>query len=378
VAQDGASLPVSYFQQIPICLEPKHSWEDFVKKIGVLFGMENTFPGALVDKINSMEIGGIRAEFVQVGGVKEAEPSEYTVIVDRISHDMPFYRAYLKNAVLTGTQVINNPFWWSADDKFFNYSLASKLGVAVPKTVLLPHKCFPPEINERSVRNLEFPLKWNEIFEYIGFPAFLKPHDGGGWRDVFHVHNPDDFFHAYDQTRDLCMTLQAAVNFKEYFRCYVVGQEEVRIMPYDPRRPHAERYVLDPPEYDPALLARVEKDALTLCRALGYDLNTVEFAVEDGIPYAIDFMNPAPDADLHSVGRESFDWIVDRVAKLAVKKAQASESFRPQLTWSEFLTGPATKVAVAKTPARKAAKKIVPTAVKKATKKTAKKTTDSQ
>jgi len=165
-----------------------------MKKIGVLFGMENTFPGALVERINSMEIDDIRAEFVQVGGVKEADPSGYAVIVDRISHDMPFYRAYLKNAALTGTQIINNPFWWSADDKFFNYSLAKLLGVAVPRTVLLPHKLFPPEINQQSVRNLQFPLDWDGIFDYVKFPAFLKPHDGGGWRDVHHVHNPDEFF----------------------------------------------------------------------------------------------------------------------------------------------------------------------------------------
>jgi glutathione synthase/RimK-type ligase-like ATP-grasp enzyme len=342
--------------------------EDYVKKIGVLFGMENTFPGALVDKINAMEIEGIQAEFVHVGGVNMAEPSGYAVIVDRISHDMPFYRAFLKNAVLTGTQVINNPFWWSADDKFFNFALATKLGVAIPKTVLLPHKKYPPQINERSLRNLQFPLDWDSIFDYVGFPAFLKPHDGGGWRDVYHVHNRNEFFHAYDQTRDLCMTLQAAVNFKEYFRCYVVGQSEVRIMPYDPRRPHEHRYVIASPgeaplEYDKKLLKRVEKDALTLCKALGYDLNTVEFAVEDGIPYAIDFMNPAPDADLHSVGKESFDWIVDAVARLAVKKAQSPD--KPQMNWSSFLTTSAPKKLAVK-PAAKAAPK-------KAAKKTAKK-----
>jgi hypothetical protein len=326
-----------------------------MKKIGVLFGMENTFPGALVERINAMHLDGIAAEFVQVGGVQLATPSGYAVIVDRISHDMPFYRAYLKNAVLTGTQVINNPFWWSADDKFFNYSLASKLGVAVPRTVLLPHKNFPPEINIKSVRNLEYPLDWDGIFHYVGFPAFLKPHDGGGWRDVFHVHNREEFFAAYDQTRDLCMTLQAAVKFREYFRCYVVGQKEVRIMPYDPSRPHAERYVLDPPDYDKKLLKRVEKDALTLCRALGYDLNTVEFAVEDGIPYAIDFMNPAPDADLHSVGKDSFDWIVDAVARLAVNKAQASEKFKPELRWAELL-GAGKKPVLKKTKQEKTAK----------------------
>ncbi|MBB5344064.1 ATP-grasp domain-containing protein [Tunturibacter empetritectus] len=325
-----------------------------MKKIGVLFGMENTFPGALVDRINAMEIEGIQAEFVCVGGVQMAAPSGYAVIVDRISHDMPFYRSFLKNAALTGTQIINNPFWWSADDKFFNYALAAKLGVAVPKTVLLPHKKFPPQITERSLRNLQFPLDWDGVFDYVGFPAFLKPHDGGGWRDVFHVHNRDEFFHAYDQTRDLCMTLQAAVNFKEYFRCYVVGQTDVRIMPYDPRRPHEHRYVLDPPEYDPKLLKRVEKDAITLCKALGYDLNTVEFAVEDGIPYAIDFMNPAPDADLHAVGKESFDWIVDKVSKLAVKKAQ--KPVKPELRWTAMLN-PGEKSGGKKTAAKKPAAK---------------------
>jgi hypothetical protein len=216
----------------------------------------------------------------------------------------------------------------------------------VPKTVLLPHKQFPPEINVRSVRNLQYPLDWDGIFEYVGFPAFLKPHDGGGWRDVFHVHDPREFFEAYDQSRDLCMTLQAAVKFKDYFRCYVVGQEDVKIMAYDPRRPHEHRYVLEPQTYPEGLLERVEKDALTLCRALGYDLNTVEFAVEDGVPYAIDFMNPAPDADMYSVGEENFEWIVDKVAKLAVKKC-AETGKVPELRWASLLGGASADVAKA-------------------------------
>ncbi len=310
-----------------------------MKKIGVLFGVENTFPGALVDRINSMGVDGICAEPVKLGAVTMAEACGYAVIVDRISHEMPFYRAYLKNAVLTGTEVINNPFWWSADDKFFNYALAQTLGVAVPRTVLLPHKNYPPQINTASLRNMEYPLNWEAIFEYIGFPAFLKPHDGGGWRDVFHVHDREEFFRSYDLTRDLCMTLQAAVNFDEYFRCYVVGQKEVRIMPYDPRRPHEQRYIQEPSPYDPALLARVERDALTLCRALGYDLNTVEFAVEDGVPYAIDFMNPAPDADFYSVGQENFNWIVNAVARLTVEKAHAVPSQRSEIRCLNLLNG---------------------------------------
>src|SRR5947208_99835 len=209
---------------------------DAVKKIGIIFGMENTFPGAFVERVNSMNLPDVKAEFVQIGGVKMAAPSGYAVIVDRISHDIPFYRAYLKNAALSGTAVINNPFWWSADDKFFNYALATKLGVAIPPTVVLPHKEHPPGTTDRSMRNLVYPMNWDEVFQDVGFPAFLKPFNGGGWRDVYHVHTPEDFFHAYDQTRDLCMTLQRAVNFQEYLRCYVVGQEKVHIMQYDPKR----------------------------------------------------------------------------------------------------------------------------------------------
>jgi len=327
------------------------------KKIGIIFGMENTFPGAFVEKVNSMGNRDVQAEFVKIGGIRMAEPSGYQVIVDRISHDISFYRAYLKNAALNGTIVINNSFWWSADDKFFNYALAEKLGVAVPPTVILPHKEHPPGTTDQSMRNLTYPMNWDEVFQYVQFPAFLKPFDGGGWRDVYHVHTPEDFFRAYDQTRDLCMTLQRAVTFQEYFRCYVVGQEKVHIMQYDPRRPHHERYVKDGPTIDPKLLERVERDALRLCRALGYDLNTVEFACEDGIPYAIDFMNPAPDADVNSVGQQNFDWIVNAVAELAVKKAMSDENPARELRWSAFLSGgSAEPEAVSKTASKTASR----------------------
>ncbi len=335
-----------------------------MKKIGVLFGMENSFPGALVEHINSLRIDGIVAEFVETGAVRLDAPPRYAVIVDRISHDIPFYRAFLKHAALHGTAIVNNPFWWSADDKFFNYTLASKLGVAVPPTVILPHKRHPEGTTDRSMRNLEYPLNWDAVFQYVGEHGFMKPVDGGGWRDVFHIHSRAEFFEAYDQSRDLCMMYQKAVDFQEYFRCYVVGQKKVHIMPYDPRRPHAERYLQNPPPYSKALLKRVEQDALKLCRALGYDLNTVEFAVEKGIPYAIDFMNPAPDADLHSVGEKNFEWIVREVAALAVDKARKSPVEMSELRWTAFLN-PDQPVAKKQSPAKKSRSSRKPRPAKK-------------
>ena len=310
-----------------------------MKKIGILFGKENTFPPALVERINSMKVDGVMAEFVKLGGVKMAEPCGYRVIIDRISQDIEFYRAFLKNAALTGTIVINNPFWWTADDKYFNYALATKLGVAIPPTVILPHREHPPDTSEQSMRNLDYPLNWDDIFGYVGFPAFLKPYDGGGWKHVYKVDSQSEFFERYNETGNLCMTLQRGVNFEEYFRCYVIGQEKVHIMRYDPKAAHHERYVKGNPQPEPALRDRIVKDSLTLCRALGYDLNTVEFAVEGGIPYAIDFMNPAPDADLKSVGEENFEWVVQAVAEMAVKKALSDENPARELRWASFLRG---------------------------------------
>ena len=104
-----------------------------MKKIGILFGQENTFPWALIERINDMKVDGVTAEAASIDVVQQAKSTEYAVIIDRISQDVPFYRAYLKNAAIGGTAVINNPFWFSADEKFFNNALAEKIGVPVPK-----------------------------------------------------------------------------------------------------------------------------------------------------------------------------------------------------------------------------------------------------
>jgi glutathione synthase/RimK-type ligase-like ATP-grasp enzyme len=308
-------------------------------KIGIVYGMESSFPSALVDRINGKQIPGVLAEHIRLGEIRMAEPSGYAVIIDRISHAIEFYRAYLKNAALGGTAVINNPFFWSADDKFFNYALASQLGIAVPRTAILPQKMHPPGTTAQSMRNLKFPLNWEEIFEYVGFPAFLKPLSGGAWKHHYEVASPHEFFEAYDQTGSMCMCLQATVKFEECFRCYVIGQEKVRVMPYDPKQPHHLRYAQTGKTVVPSTHDRIVNDALTLCRTLGYDFNAVEFAVQDGVPYAIDLLDPAPDADVHSLGDANFEWIVENMAQLAIDQALAfTPGRRPALLpWGHFM-----------------------------------------
>ena len=309
-----------------------------MKRVGILVGREKTFPDELIKRVNERSGGQVLAEFIKLGGVRHDAPPAYDLVIDRISHEVPFYRAALKRLALEGAIVINNPFWWSADDKFFNYSLAKKLGVAVPKTVLLPQKDYIEGIVGESLRNLEFPLDWQAIVDFVGLPAIMKPFDGGGWKNVSRVNSLGELIAEYDQTGTLCMTLQEFINFDQFVRCYCIGQEEVMIMPYDPRKPYlsGEQYVYDPNYLAPELAQRVTRDVRTLCTALGYDINTVEFAIKDEIPYAIDFMNPAPDAELASVGEFYHNWVTEAVTNLVFKRLREPRE-RPRYRWDALL-----------------------------------------
>ncbi|MCF1752975.1 ATP-grasp domain-containing protein [Mariniradius sediminis] len=308
-----------------------------MKKIGILFGMEDTFPHAFVERINEKKEKGIIAEPVSIDKVIQNQLTEYAVIIDRISQDVPFYRAYLKNAALTGTAVINNPFWWSADDKFFNNCLADKLGVPLPNTVILPSAEHPTDTTAKSFRNLKMPLDWQGIFDYVKFPAYMKPYAGGGWKNVYRLENKEEFFQKHRETGQLVMLLQEEIVFDEYFRVYCLGGKAVRIMEYEPRNPHHLRYVVNRPPASKKLLAKVKEYAIALCQGLGYDFNTVEFAVRDGVPYAIDFGNPAPDADVNSVGQANFDWVVEEAAKMAIAYAKTQKPGKINLTWGTFM-----------------------------------------
>jgi glutathione synthase/RimK-type ligase-like ATP-grasp enzyme len=313
-----------------------------MKKIGMLFGKERSFPMAFIERVNSKNIDGIIAEPVKIDKVMQGEPSGYAVIFDRISQDVPFYRAYLKNAALCGTTVINNPFWWSADEKFFNNCLATKIGVPVPKTVILPSKDLPTDTSDESFSNLAYPLDWEGIFKYIGFPAYMKPFAGGGWKSVYQLNSIEEFFEKHAETEQLVMMLQEEIKFDEYYRCYCIGRKHVRIMPYEPRNPHALRYVADF-KPSPERYKLMEEIVLRICNYLGYDFNTVELALRDGVPYAIDFCNPAPDAEVTSVGQENFDWVVEALANYAIEKALENDAAVDNATWGEYIKRSVTK-----------------------------------
>ena len=308
-----------------------------MKKVGLLCGREFSFPPAFIERVKTLGAkDGVTAEFVKVGGTRMDEPAKYRVIVDRISHEVEYYRGYLKHAVLQGTYVINNPFWWTADDKFFNYCVAAKLGLAIPKTVLLPQKGYPKDvdINAESLHNLEYPIDWDALLDYVGRPAILKPYSGGGWKHVYKVHTKEELLAAYDQTAPYCMTLQEFINFTQYVRCFTFGKTDILPVHYDPKD---RRYIVDHKYLSAEVGERVVKDAQTINLALGYEMNTIEFAIQDGAPYAIDFLNPAPDFERDRITAFYFEQVVDRMARLVIDRALSGDVSNSWPRWEEMV-----------------------------------------
>ncbi len=305
------------------------------KRVGLVVGREWSWPPAFIEEVNKRD-QGVHAEYAVIGGDNHDGPVPYDVLIDRISHEVPMYRSYLKKAVLEGKTVINNPFMWTADDKFFGAAFAQKLGVASPKTALLPNKDYVPGIvpNE-SLRNLRFPLDWQGIADHIGMPCILKDAHGGGWKEVYVCHSLEELINNYDQSGLLTMIVQEFITWDQFVRCLCIGQEDVLVMQYDPK---ARKYIVDDNYLAPAMKERVIRDCRTLCGALGYDMNSLEFCIKDGVPYAIDFMNCAPDMDIYSLTPTYFEWVVTKMADFAIKVAKNPRRTAVEAKWSALFT----------------------------------------
>ena len=304
-------------------------------KVGLLVGREWSFPPALIDAV-ARRNEGVEVEYVSLGGTSMDEPVPYAVIVDRISHEIGYYRTYLKHAVLQGVTVVNNPFMWSADDKLFDASLATRLGVASPKTIALPNKDYVPGIvHDESLRNLRYPFDWDAIIDHIGMPCILKDAHGGGWKEVYVCRSREELVENYDTSGLLTMIVQEFIEWDQFIRCMSLGQKDVLCMKYDPKN---RCYVPEEDHLTPELEARIKRDSLTLMRALGYDMCSLEFAVRDGIPYAIDFMNPAPDMDINSLTPHYFEWVLKGMADLVIRLAKANAPLK-DVSRGQFLTG---------------------------------------
>jgi hypothetical protein len=301
------------------------------KKIGLLIGREWSWPSAFITEVNKRN-AGVTAEFVKLGGTFLDKAIGYDVIIDRMSHEIPYYRVFLKAAALQGVYVINNPFTWASDDRFFGIARAHQLGLEVPRTVVLPNKRVETQVVPESFRNLEYPMNWRGIIDYVGVPAILKDADAAGRKPSQRVYDVDDLIQKYDESDTLTMIVQEIVEPGEHVHVFVVGQEQTLAVRYSVDQAS---YLPDFGEVDEAAIGQMKEAAVALTRSYGYDLNLVEFIVRDGVPVVVNHTNPAPEMDINLLKPAHFSWCVNEVANWAVHIAESPLKQIPQSSWQD-------------------------------------------
>src|SRR3989339_473216 len=288
-----------------------------MKKIGLLFGIGQSFSQSVIERINNKKIPNVTAELLKVGAVGIDDVIKYNVILDRVSNEVPFYLSMLKLASLRGVNVINSPFGDCIDDKFF---LASTLGIKVPKTAVLPSKEHPPGTNSDTLRNLEYPINWDSVFYYVGFPAYIKPNHLNSFQSIFKVYNAQEFFSAYDLTGNRHTLLQESIEYDEYYRCFCIGKNQSRVMFYNPEKPLNQRYISGEWKIKKEMETILKENSLKICTALNLDFNVVEFAVRDGEAFAVEMFNPTANAEQEFLHDENFNWVVEQTSDLLISK----------------------------------------------------------
>ncbi len=286
------------------------------RRIGLVIGRESDWPNAFMDAINNQD-KGITSELVKLGGTFMDSPCPFDLIIDRMSHTVPYYRVYLKYAALQGCYIVNNPFTWSADDKFLGIMVSGKFGLTRPRTVILPNKHLTQELGPDNFRNLTYPMDWQGIIDYVGVPAIFKDIHSGGRRTAYRVHNVDELIQRYDESGVNTMTLQQIIESDTHIHCFVIGQEFTLSLSYS--------FIDD--KYEPEALSgedglgkQVAEMSLQLTRVFGYDINMVEFVVKNDNLYVINTTNPAPVIDLTLMTAEQFEQLTQATVKMAVSR----------------------------------------------------------
>lgn len=281
-------------------------------KIGILT-YDDEWAQELIHELN-LRLENVEARVIGISDISLFQPLEYKIILDRQSYLEPYLRCAMKHAALHGTYVINNPFSCSLDDKFFFYGIAEKLGMNVPRTLMLPP--FNPDYEFGHVLP---PVSWKWVEKEMKFPAVLKPVNGYAWRNVFFVNSIEELAEIYKQTDNETMILQERVEYGEYVRTFVVGKKHVLPVKYVPEE---RKYVYTKDFLSEEMRKKIERICVKLNTVLDYDINTVEIGIVGEKPYLIDFSNYVPEIRRYNLPEEYYHWIVEKIAKTIVDYAR--------------------------------------------------------
>ena len=265
------------------------------------------------------------------------QPVKYDVVIDRLTHWYSTSREWIKKAiVLNDLYVYNNPWSLQSNEKHTSYCAMLRLGLPIPETWMLPPKSYDVTDDlEETLRKYAKLFDLAEVGDKIGYPFFMKPYHGGGWKGVSKINNADDLRRAYDESGTEVMHLQAAVLPHDYFVRTVGLGPQTRKVNYDPGAPLHDRYRMNVDFLSEEDASVLEDTVLTINSFFGWDFNSCETLKRDGIWHPIDFANACPDSQVTSL-HYHFPWLIKANLRWSIFNAVTDRKMRKTLDWEPF------------------------------------------
>ena len=317
------------------------------RRIGLSLGADICWPICYEQIVGKLKLSipwqgdqvGVEVDRVSIEPFDLRQPSKYDVVLDRLTHWYHTSREWIKKAiVLDGLYVLNNPWSVQANEKHTTYVAMMRLGMPIPTTWMVPPKSYEPLPDLKPTLN-----KYAKLFDVgavgaaVGFPLFMKPYDGGGWKGVSRADDAAQLRQRYEESGKLVMHVQKAVDpFDCFIRCIGLGPQTT-IVRYDPTAPLHDRYTMDAPKsFVTAEEASLLRDTtLTINAFFGWDFNSCEALRKQGVWHPIDFANPCPDSQVTSL-HFHFPWLVMANVRWSIFCAVTKRKFRPNLDWAPF------------------------------------------
>lgn len=265
------------------------------------------------------------------------QPVKYDVVIDRLTHWYHTSREWIKKAVImNGLYVFNNPWAVQSMEKHTSYVAMMHLGMPIPDTWMIPPKSYEPnpDLQPTLIRYARL-FDLGEIGRRLGYPVFVKPYDGGGWRSVTRCDDEAKLWAAYEQSGKAVMHVQAAVTgYDRFVRCIGFGPQMYYVL-YDPNAPLHDRYTMQTNFLTSEDEEHLRRVTLTINSFFGWEFNSCEALRRDGVWYPIDFANPCPDSQVTSL-HYHFPWLVKAYIRWSVFCAATKRKMRRTLDWEPY------------------------------------------
>jgi hypothetical protein len=289
------------------------------RKIGLLIGDEEDWPSTLEALARRLAGGvqyrgenyNIQVERIRIHPFQLTAPTTYDLVIDRLAYWHYQPREWLKKAaLLNDVYLLNNPFTFQSMEKHSAYCAMLRLGLHIPDTWLIPPKTGPDTVKYRTTA-----ARYHDLFDLphiagqIGYPLYMKPFDGGGWRGVSRIDDQHALVRAYDESGQMLMHLQAGLeDYDVFVRSLAIGPQVISLF-YDPSQPLHGRYIV---KHD-FLSPQTGREARIITKLINaffrWDFNSCEAILKEGVFWPIDFANACPDIAVTSL-HYYFPWAI--------------------------------------------------------------------